>query len=220
MKSDLDFLKKKVSFISSKITARSSQEFTSLVDTTPMRSTNVTPPSIIRPATPLELDTMSTPPTVCGARSIPPLAANVPSQGTPLANVSPQGMPLAHVSPQFQGTAANVSSQVTLANDGSDTQESDKELIPPDRLTQIFVKSCSRPNFATNLVRELFTKEVRKRSNVAGKKKDKLDAAKMEYVKSTVFKYHPCTQMDKMPEVWKECIRLIDESNRRLNKKV
>ena len=48
--------------------------------------------------------------------------------------------------------------------------------------------------------------------------KEQLDKVKMEYVKSTVFKFHPCTQADKVSDVWKDCIAMIDESNRRLNK--
>jgi len=67
-------------------------------------------------------------------------------------------------------------------------------------------------------VRELFTTEVRKTSNVADRNKEQLDKAKMAYVKATVFKYHACTQADKPSEAWKDCILMIDESNRRLNK--
>ena len=117
----------------------------------------------------------------------------------------------------------NTSSQLTVAtnegsvvqvNSGSDSTA--QELLLPDRLTQIFIKSCSRRNFAVNLVRELFSEEVRKNSNVAGRGKEQLD--KVKYVKSTVFKFHPCTQADKVSDVWKDCIAMIDESNRRLNK--
>jgi len=98
-------------------------------------------------------------------------------------------------------------------------ETSDEEgLIPPDRLSQLFIKSCSRQNFAVNLVRELFTEDTRKVSNYSGKGKKKLDEKKMEYVKKTVFLYHCCLEKDKV-EKWKECTIMIDEANRRLNNK-
>jgi len=106
---------------------------------------------------------------------------------------------------------------------GSELQtedETDKEgLIPPERLSQLFIKSCSRQNFAVNLVRELFTEDTRKVSNVSGRLgKQKLDVKKMEYVQATVFRYHGCLDKEKEAR-WKECVVMIDESNRRLNNK-
>jgi len=196
IKSDIDFLKKKVSFIYSKVTTSASQEFSGTVNLTPNRSVEMPMRAVIplrssttpmSPSTPpMPVDTILTPPAVSNTASMPPLVSS--SQST---------------------------------NQGSKVQESDntaKELIPPDRLTQIFCKSCSRCNFAVNLVRELFTTEVRKTSNVTGRNKEQLDKAKMAYIKATVFKYHPCTQADKLSEAWKDCILMIDESNRRLNK--
>lgn len=106
---------------------------------------------------------------------------------------------------------------------GSDLQtesETDNEgLIPPERPSQLFIKSCSRQNFAVNLVRELFTEDTRKVCNVSGRLgKQKLDVKKMEYVQATVFCYHGCLDRDKEAR-WKECVVMIDESNRRLNNK-
>lgn len=45
--------------------------------------------------------------------------------------------------------------------------EVEEELIPSSIMTQLFVKSCSRRNFAVWLVRELFDEQTRIHSNVA-----------------------------------------------------
>jgi len=89
-------------------------------------------------------------------------------------------------------------------------------LISQEKLSQLFCKSCSRPNFAVNLVRELFSEDIRKISNVSGRGKKRLDEEKMAYIKATVFQFHPCPQAEKISEKWKECVIMIDESNRRL----
>ena len=67
-------------------------------------------------------------------------------------------------------------------------------MIPQERLSQLFIKSCSRPNFAVNLVRELFSEEIRK---ISGRKKERLDEEKMAYIKATVFQFHPYPQTEK-----------------------
>lgn len=61
----------------------------------------------------------------------------------------------------------------------------------PDVLTPIFVKSCSRHNFAAKLVAQLYDEETRHHSNVSGRGKDKLDPEKIKYVQDKAFEYFP-----------------------------
>jgi len=93
------------------------------------------------------------------------------------------------------------------------------DLIPPNIITPIYVKSCSRRNFASKLVTKLFDDETRLRSNVKGRGKDKLDPDKIKYVKSKAFEYFPLSGGEKEATEWQLCIISIDESNRRLKKK-
>ena len=92
------------------------------------------------------------------------------------------------------------------------------ELIPPSVLTPIYVKSCSRRNFASRLVAKLFDPETRLRSNVNGRGKDKLDPEKIKYVKKKVFQYFPVSGAEREASEWQLCILSIDEFNRRLKK--
>jgi len=50
-----------------------------------------------------------------------------------------------------------------------------EELLPPSDLLPIYVKSCSRRNLAVLLIRRLVDPDVRRRSNVKGRGKVKLD---------------------------------------------
>ena len=89
------------------------------------------------------------------------------------------------------------------------------QLLPESELTLIFMKSCSRRNMCVHLTRQLFTKQVRKTSNVSGRNKQKLDQRIIHYIKSTAFKYFPSQNTDVSKE-WADCIISIDESCRRL----
>ena len=81
----------------------------------------------------------------------------------------------------------------------------------------IFVKSCSRRNFVVLLIRRLIDKEVRRRSNVTSKGKERMDPDVVQYVKTKCFEYYPCQATDIKKE-WSLCIISFDESSRRLNK--
>ena len=85
-------------------------------------------------------------------------------------------------------------------------------------LTKWFMRSCSRRNFAANLVRQLFSKEIRCISNVAGRGKAMLDPVKISFVKSTCFEYFPLAGTEKLDDEWQKCVISIDESSRWLNK--
>ena len=82
------------------------------------------------------------------------------------------------------------------------------------------MQSCSRQNFAANLVRNLFSEEERRASNVAGKVgKIKLDMSRMASVQLAVMQLYPC-EVGERPEIaWASCITAIDEANRRLKRK-
>ena len=90
-------------------------------------------------------------------------------------------------------------------------------LLTPADVVPIYVRSCSRRNFAVLLIRRLIDKEVRRRSNVTGKGKERLDPDVVQYVKTKCFEYYPCQAADIKKE-WSLCIISIDESCRRLNK--
>ena len=90
-------------------------------------------------------------------------------------------------------------------------------LLTSADVVPIYVKSCSRRNFAVLLIRRLIDKEVRRKSNVTGKGKEKLDPDVVQYVKTKCFEYYPC-QATEIKKEWSLCIISIDESCRRLNK--
>ena len=108
-----------------------------------------------------------------------------------------------------------VSQEVEIGN--TSLEEADSELIPSSDLTPIFVKSCSRRNFATRIICYLVDFDTRKRSNVHGRGKEQLDPQVVKYAKVKCFEYFPCPA-SAMKEEWSMCVIAIDESCRRLNK--
>ena len=81
-------------------------------------------------------------------------------------------------------------------------------------------ESSSRKNFSANLVRQLFTEEERASSNVRGKGgKAQLNQAKIDVVKAKTFEMHPLELFENEKKAWGDCIKAIDEANRRLNRK-
>ena len=91
------------------------------------------------------------------------------------------------------------------------------ELIPSSELTPIFVRSCSRRNFATRIVRHLIDSETRMCSNVHGRGKERLDPQVVKYAKVKCFEYFPCPSSS-IKDEWSLCVISIDESCRRLKK--
>ena len=80
-------------------------------------------------------------------------------------------------------------------------------------------RSCSRPNFSANLVREMFTIEERRSSNVKGKAgKKQLDPCRMQRVHDVSFDVFQLNNGENMETAWKACIKSIDEAGRRLNR--
>ena len=88
-------------------------------------------------------------------------------------------------------------------------------------LYSLRLKSCSRANFSVNLVREIFSKEERQESNVKGKRgKKKLSEGKMSIVQEKSFQIYPLANGEDYYKSWRLCERAIDESNRRLNRRL
>ena len=79
--------------------------------------------------------------------------------------------------------------------------------------------SCSRNNFGVNLIRGLFTEEVRATSNIAGKKnKAKLDEIVVKVVREAVFDFWPLEAGENEEQEWGNVVKAIDEANRRLKR--
>ena len=94
-----------------------------------------------------------------------------------------------------------------------------QELISASKLTELFVKSCSRRNLAVRMVRILFDEETRLKSNVNGRGKEKLDPEIIKYVKRKCFYYWPLSCKETEEEGWKLCVISIDENARSLKNK-
>ena len=92
-------------------------------------------------------------------------------------------------------------------------------LLTSGELTQTFLNSCSRPNFAKRLCAMLFSEDIRKVSNVGGGKKKKLCPTTIDYIHQQSFIYWPL-QLDEKKEKdeWAACVIAIDEGNRCLNR--
>ena len=87
-------------------------------------------------------------------------------------------------------------------------------------LSNIRLRSCSRKNFAANLVRAVFSEQDRAASNVNGKNnKKKLDPTRIQAIKEASFKMFPCSTGETELSAWPACIIAIDQSCRRLNRK-
>ena len=100
----------------------------------------------------------------------------------------------------------------------SDTPESRKTL-PSAFLCKVKRESCSRSNFAANLVRKLFSVEERRKSNVRGKLgKQQLDPNRMEQIRQATMEMYPCETRENEAHVWTYCCKAVDESCRRLNR--
>ena len=87
-------------------------------------------------------------------------------------------------------------------------------------LESIKLQSSSIKNFAAKLNCEVFSREERIKSNVAGTHgKEKLDVNKIAAIKEATFTVYP-TDIRHQVAVWRDCIKAIDEINRRIYRKV
>ena len=89
----------------------------------------------------------------------------------------------------------------------------------PEYLAVTRGKSCSRRNFAVNLVRYMFTTEEMARSNCSGTRgKARLEGERMAAVKRATFVLWPMASREEEKGEWGKCIYSIDEACRRLNR--
>ena len=73
-----------------------------------------------------------------------------------------------------------------------------KEYIDHPTIMCLRRTSISRKNFASLLVRQIFTNEERSTSNVSGRNKTKLDPTRIAYVKQKTFEMWPLKQGEDM----------------------
>ena len=86
--------------------------------------------------------------------------------------------------------------------------------LEASKLSSLRASSCSRENFASKLVKELFSADERPTSNVRGVLgKKKYDEKIMAYVQELTFKSYPCPLTEKKP-AWAKCIKAIDSASR------
>ena len=80
-------------------------------------------------------------------------------------------------------------------------------------------KSCSRRNFAVNLVRYLFTSEEMAQSNCSGTRgKSRLEQERLAIVRRATLTLWPVEDRLEERTEWAKCIYSIDEACRRLNR--
>ena len=92
--------------------------------------------------------------------------------------------------------------------------------VSPTKLSFIRANSCSRENFASKLVKELFTVEERSTSNVKGVLgKEKLDENKIKYIQKITFENYPCSSLEHQ-KCWAKCVKAIDSASRNLCRKL
>ena len=86
--------------------------------------------------------------------------------------------------------------------------------LEASKLSSLRASSCSRENFATKLVKELFSVEERLTSNVRGVLgKKKYNEKIMAYVQELTFNSYPCPLTEKK-SAWAKCIKAIDSAGR------
>ena len=89
----------------------------------------------------------------------------------------------------------------------------------PEYLVVSRGKSCSRRNFAVNLVRYLFTAEEMAQCNCSGTRgKSKLEQERLAIVRRTTLTLWPVDDRLQERVEWAKCIYSIDEACRRLNR--
>ena len=84
-------------------------------------------------------------------------------------------------------------------------------------LSSLRASSCSRENFASKLVKELYTNDDRLTCNVRGVLgKETFDEKKVTYIQDLTFKNYPCALAERRA-AWGKCIKaIIDSASRAL----
>lgn len=116
-------------------------------------------------------------------------------------------------------TLTSTPSISVVAQGSHQGQRSEGNFLAASQVLDISHNSCSRENFASNLVKELFTKEERAKSNVKGMfGKPKLCIKKIEYVRQQTLKFFPVTSTENEKKCWANCVKAIDSASRQLNR--
>lgn len=157
------------------------------------------------------------PPTKEQTASAPeqPLVLSSSTERHPSVTMSAEVIEESHDSTTQEPSVLLATEEVEVGN--MSIEEDDSDLLPSSLLTPIYVKSCSRRNFAVRIIRHVIDKETRKCSNVSGRGKEKLDPQVVKYAKDKCFEYFPCAT-SAVKDEWSKCVISIDESCRRLNK--
>ena len=135
-----------------------------------------------------------------------------------LASTSCEPLPPTPVTSTNAVSSNNSNPNSAMASDTSTNDEG--FFLTPTFLTSLTRQCCSRKNFATRLVCQLFDEDTRKKSNVAGKLgKAKLNAVVMDYIKSLTFQHYPLEDNEKEEKAWQACVVAIDSKSRSLNRK-
>ena len=93
------------------------------------------------------------------------------------------------------------------------------QLPSPSKLITIKNQAVSRRNFAKLLSVHTFSEEERRVSNVNGRQgKQKLSPNRTDELKAAVFRLYPLEPRENEATAWKDCVRAIDEGNRKLPK--
>ena len=209
-------------FMSATITPTSA-DFTSTIN--PFVITNITPsaagyyPFMSATITPPSAGSTSTTDHFMNATITPPPAASSTSTNDPFMNTTITE-PAASSTPETDALR-DITFDINLPSpiDFEEVQSSivvSSGILENSDIQRIKRISCSRKNFASRLVRELFDETTRRKSNVKGKLgKLQLNPVLIDYVKSITFQYYPLEQFEKENEEWADCIIPIDEANRR-----
>jgi len=108
---------------------------------------------------------------------------------------------------RIHGALSQVDSEVTVTT----------ELLPQEVLVPAFTKSKNRGHLAAILASKLFDEETLIKSNVLGRRKEKLDPEIIQYIKAKCFFYFPSQGSNK--EEWVKCIQNIDDKSRAIRRK-
>ena len=183
---------------------------------TPTMPSVATPQSSVTATTPL----VATPQRSTVIPGITPRSFNmqVPTMTEVSISVTSSLASTSTVTPMNSVSSVNSNPNSAMASDASTNDEG--FVLTPTSLNSLARQCCSRKNFATKLVCQLFDEDTRKKSNVAGKLgKAKLNAVVMDYIKSLTFQYYPLEGNEKEEKAWQACVIAIDSKSRSLNRK-
>ena len=125
-------------------------------------------------------------------------------------------VPLTKAVPVLSPSVPSPLSTAQATDNHSSSSSNHKGGLEPSTLSYLRANSCSRENFASKLVKELFTAEEGMVCNVKGVMgKKKLDEQKMKYIRAVTFENYPCG-VNEQKAAWSKCVKAIDSASRAL----